>query len=254
MALVAPRVPATAGKVLASHRTGLVSLSNASAGVSLRSRIGAEQSFQPVTMPKRQWRTCMAWKTYYTFENTGATWAKLVLDKGTGNVAVKAGGEVKFNSDVEGSCFGYAYEWARRLLDYQDAGKSKPTKVGGTPLQQLYEMKCRKGGGSWFQQNAVAVPAVVTGGGNRVSEAFRMDDDKMAEKVNTDNIVCIFSIGYHWMGMAVKPYGRFFFDSNYGLISADTLDEYKDLVQNFVSDYDGSASYSKSWDVYAISK
>jgi hypothetical protein len=194
----------------------------------------------------------VAWKTYYNFENTGATWGKLVLDKATNQIVKSAGGEVKFNSDVEGSCFGYSYEWARRFMEFRDALKSKPTKVGGTPLQQLYEMKFKAAGGSKFQRNAVAIPSVVTTGGNRVASQFSMDDDKIAEKVNTDNLTVIFDIGLHWMGMGKLGSLLCFFDSNYGLISGDTVDEYKDIVTNFVNDYSGMAGYTKSWDVYSL--
>ena len=194
----------------------------------------------------------MGWKTYYNFENTGATWGKVCIDKATKKVMKTGSGEIKYNSDVEGSCFGYALEWAARLLTYKDALSSKPTKVGGTPLQQRYEMKCRGAGGTWYQQNAVAVPFVIGIRGYKCSTQFREDDSDMAEKVDSDSIVCIFSIGYHWMGMAKTDKGRFFFDSNYGLISADSLDEYKDLVDSFVSDYDSNAGYSNSWDVYVV--
>lgn len=194
----------------------------------------------------------MAWKTHWNFENTGATWSKMVIDKATRKPVLKQGGEIKFNSDVEGSCFGYSLEWAHRFITYKDIVKSKPTKVGGTPLQQIYEMKTKKVNGDFAAQNAPSVPPVIRGLGLTCPTTFRKDDDEMAVKVDTDGIVCIFSIGYHWMAMAKSNLGRFFFDSNYGLISADSLSDYEDLVDSFIDDYDGDPSYSTSWDVYVV--
>ena len=195
----------------------------------------------------------MSWTTYYTFTNTGATWAKPKLDKSTGKIATGLKGEIKYSSDVEGSCFGYAFDWARRMVNYGgNIVKSEPNKAIGTALQQMYEMRTKKAGGNWAAQNSVAVPQVVRLGSLSLVESYRHTDTDMANKVDADNSIVIFSIGFHWMAMGKATTGRFFFDSNYGLISADSLASYRDLVDSFIDDYDGEAAYSTSWDVYSL--
>jgi hypothetical protein len=190
---------------------------------------------------------------HYTFENTGATFAKLKLVKGSG-VARKTGtGELKFSSDVEGSCFGYSIDWAQRMVQYKgDIQKSRPNKGIGTALQQRFEMKFKAGGGDKWSRNATAVAFMVRTVSLRMVEHYRIDDDDIADEVDTENSVVVFDNGLHWMGMAKVGGKRFYFDSNDGLYSASDIADYRRLVELFVDDYDSEPNYSKSWDVYSV--
>lgn len=196
----------------------------------------------------------MSIKLHYQFENTGATWAKVKIDKSTGAVAKKGGtGEVKFNSDVEGSCFGYSLDWARRMIQYKgDVEKSRPNKGIGTALQQRFEMKFNKEKGAKFDKNVVGVTFMVSNISLSLVENYTCDVDDLAETVDADNAVVILDCGLHWMAMGKVNTKRYYFDSNDGCYSASSLDEYKRLVGLFKDDYKGEGGYVTDWDVYSI--
>ena len=62
----------------------------------------------------------MSIKLHYEFENTGATWAKAKINKATKEIIRDKGtGDIKYNADVEGSCFGYSMDWAQRMIQYK---------------------------------------------------------------------------------------------------------------------------------------
>ena len=196
----------------------------------------------------------MSIKCHYSFVNTGATFAKLTIVKGTGVARDPGTGELKFSSDVEGSCFGYSIDWARRMIEYNgDIQRSRPNKGIGTALQQRWEMKHNAAGGDKWQSNQESVTWMVRHLGLRVVETYRIDDDDLADEVNAESSTVVFDNGLHWMAMSKMNGTRFYFDSNDGLYSVDTQDEYRALVDMFIDDYKNLPGYTNRYDVYSIS-
>lgn len=196
----------------------------------------------------------MSIKLHYQFENTGATWAKVKIDKSTGSIRKKAGtGEVKYNSDVEGSCFGYSIDWARRMIQYKgDIEKSRPNKGIGTALQMQFEMKFNKQKGKKFDKNVLGVTFIVSNMSLTLVENYTCDVDDLAETVDSDAAIVIMDCGVHWMAMGKINAKRYYFDSNDGCYSASTLSDYKNLVELFRKDYKDEKGFVTDWDVYSI--
>lgn len=191
---------------------------------------------------------------HYAFENTGATWAKPKTVKGTNKIARdKATNSIQYNSDVEGSCFGYSMDWAQRMVQYKgDVQKSRPNKGIGTALQQRFEMKYKGAKGNKWARNLAAVKFMATNVSLKMVEQYHCDASKIADKVDADNSVIVFDNGLHWMGMAKIKGTRYYFDSNDGLYSASTQADYRHLVSLFVDDYKGEKNYTSNWDVYSL--
>ena len=196
----------------------------------------------------------MSIKIYYSFENTGATWAKPKLDKSTGKISVKKGsGDINYSSDVEGSCFGYSLDWASRMVQYKgDVEKSRPNKGIGTALQQRFEMKFKGAKGNKLSCNSSAVSFMVNNVSLSMADTYQCAATDIADKVDGDNSVIVFDNGLHWMGMAKVNGTRFYFDSNDGLYSASTIEDYRKLVNLFVDDYKSETNYTSTWDVYSV--
>ena len=102
----------------------------------------------------------------------------------------------------------------------------------------------------------------IRGGSSHFSKGRRRDVEIGAveaapvgggDEVNAESSTVVFDNGLHWMAMSKMNGTRFYFDSNDGLYSVDTQDEYRALVDMFIDDYKNLPGYTNRYDVYSIS-
>jgi len=191
----------------------------------------------------------MAINQLYDCKNEGATFGKLVIDQTTGKVKMN-GSDYAIVTDVPGACFGYSFDWARRMLTGEPK-VSKPSAVGAVPLQQYYEIKL--GSPITHQRVHAALRATVANSGYQVGNVTRKSYKKIAEElVRMGDGVSIFKMNIHWVGGGWRAGVFYFFDSNFGLYSGGSAEEMYDILKWDHGIYTGDAGYTSNWDVFEI--
>jgi hypothetical protein len=192
----------------------------------------------------------MAYRILYPCTNEGATWGKLVLDPSTGKVKTAAGGGLVTVSDVPGACFGYSFDWARRMLT-GDPKTSKPSVTAAVPLQQIYEIKL--GTPITDQRIHAAIRAVGVKTGYQIGNVTKKPYKKVVDVlVKNGGGVSVLKMNIHWVGAGWMGGDYYLFDSNIGLLAGPAASDMTLMLQDIHNFYTGTPGYNRNWDIFEI--